>query len=325
MYGKLAGTRSREKVVYRGVASYPRSSLLPTVAFITAAGSVGCDPNEFEDVVLPGGDGAAISGKGAFRFTDPATNRSLDIFYLVPEAAEAATPIVITLHGSGRSASGMRDSWEAKAREKSFIVAAPLFDDDTYPGGSGYNLGNVFDNGNSAIGLNPRSEWAFTLIEPLFDELKRQTNNTSARYDVFGHSAGGQFAHRLVLFIPDGRYNRVLAANPGWYTMPDVTVDFPYGLGDSPFSSAPPAYFDRELVVYSGSEDTNPNSAGLRRNAEADRQGLHRVERANYFFQESRQLAESQGVSYLWQFVNVPGIGHDSSGMSRAAADYLFP
>src|SRR5271155_4121645 len=43
---------------------------------------------------------------------------------------------------------------------------------------------------------------------------------TSKTYYLYGHSAGGQFAHRLVLFMPNARYQRVVAANPGYYTMP---------------------------------------------------------------------------------------------------------
>ena len=51
--------------------------------------------------------------------------------------------------------------------------------------------------------------------------------NTSADYYLFGHSAGAQFVHRLLLMVPDGRYAALVAANAGWYTVPDKSIDYP--------------------------------------------------------------------------------------------------
>ena len=62
-----------------------------------------------------------------------------------------------------------------------------------------------------------REKWAFSTIEHLFDEMRVD----QASYVLFGHSAGGQFAHRMALFRPDSRASVIVAANPGWYTMPE--------------------------------------------------------------------------------------------------------
>lgn len=61
-------------------------------------------------------------------------------------------------------------------------------------------------------------------------------------YVIYGHSAGGQFSHRLCYFegmMSAGhpeypRIEKALIANPGWYTMPDTSMYYPYGLDRTP-------------------------------------------------------------------------------------------
>ena len=47
---------------------------------------------------------------------------------------------------------------------------------------------------------------------------------------MFGHSAGGQVLHRLAIFRPNNKADRILASNSGWYTIPTITNIFPTGL-----------------------------------------------------------------------------------------------
>ena len=54
------------------------------------------------------------------------------------------------------------------------------------------------------------------------------------RYHIYGRSAGGQFVHRLALFVPEARCEAAITANAGWYTVPTFAGDgFPYGLKGS--------------------------------------------------------------------------------------------
>lgn len=296
---------------------------------------LGCDPNNY---VAPTSDSQEVNvddpaqapwlGKGVFTFDtyEPLANKPVNVFYYVPQNATTDSPIVFVFHGTNRNAEDYRDAWISKAEEYGVMVFAPEFRTAFYAGSSGYNLGNVFTNGESPTeaGLNDSSVWTFSMIEPLFDEIVSHTQNNSDAYYLFGHSAGGQFVHRFVLFMPDARYDKAISSNSGWYTMPDANIEFPYGLGVTPITSSATSYFARELIVQIGELDTNPESAALRHTAEADAQGQHRYERAYYFFNESKVLAEAMDAEFAWKIIEVPDTGHDNVKTSRHAADYLF-
>ena len=79
----------------------------------------------------------------------------------------------------------------------------------------------------STIGKVPREKTVFATVEHLFDEMRVDQKT----YVLFGHSAGGQVAHRMALLFPENRASVIVAANPGWYTMPDYRkekVDNPF-------------------------------------------------------------------------------------------------
>jgi len=284
---------------------------------------LGCDPVVLEEPT----EGNELIGKGTFRFDSEDLARAIDVHYYVPRTATDASSVVIALHGNNRDAEGTRDNWISKAEQYSRLIFAPEFSDAGFPRSSGFILGNVFVNGNDPDGAAPRdpSQWAFSYIEPLFDEIISRTSRSLASYDLVGHSGGAQFAHRFVFFEPEGRYRRVVVANAGWYSAPTDDVDFPYGLAGSPAVDAEPRrIFDREMIVFVGELDTDPNSFSLRHTPEADLQGQNRRERADWFFEEGRRRAEEAGVPYRWEFAEAPGVGHDSRLMIQRAADLLF-
>ena len=163
-----------------------------------------------------------LVGTDSFRFTHQATlkNDEIDIFYHIPQVNSVTTPIVFVFHGGARNPRTYRDSLISKADELGFIVIAPGLPSSLFPGGDGYNLGNVFVDGDnpSAGTLNDESDWAFSIVEPLFDHVKQQLGSQVSEYSVFGHSAGGQFSHRLLFFKPDARISKMVASASGWYT-----------------------------------------------------------------------------------------------------------
>lgn len=144
-------------------------------------------------------------------------------------------------------------------------------------------------------------------------------------HNIFGHSAGAQFAHRFLMFKPQAKYNRIVAASAGWYTMQDNQLDFPYGLKASPIENDDLSYiFSTPLTVMIGTADNDPNAPSLRHTSQAEAQGANRLERAQYFFTESRQLALVQGLTFNWQYKTLPLVGHDFNATGLAAADLLF-
>jgi hypothetical protein len=253
--------------------------------------------------------------------------KPINVFYNIPNGNRTNMPIVLLFHGEERNAQDYRDLWVNASNQYGFMVFAPEFSVADFPGGSSYIIGNVYQDGNypTAVTLNNESVWTFSIVEPLFDYLKINSGSAALSYDMFGHSGGGQFVHRFVMLKPNARYNRAVAANSGWYTVPDGVASFPYGIMNCPITSiSPNNYFSRKLYVTVGALDNNGSDASLRHNTASDLQGLNRLERANYFFSKSQIYANSVQAAFNWQFHTVPNSGHDAVLMSNDAISLLF-
>jgi hypothetical protein len=285
-----------------------------------------CD--NYEETMALGPEEQIGHGTGFFRFNYQATDRMIpmDIYYHVPDGDFGSMPILFVLHGAGRNAVEYRNAWVGEANSHKFIVITPKFSSDAFPGGDAYNLGNVFVDGDnpSATTLNPEQDWAFSVIEPLFDEIKSQLGNSSDTYNMFGFSAGAQFAHRFLMFKPNARVNKMVASAAGWYTIPDESINFPYGIKNSPIGNIEPSsYFSKNMTLQIGTLDNNPNANALRRNPVVDQQGTNRYDRAFYMFNVSNTIAENQGVTFNWQIVETPGNGHDNRNAVEQAVQIM--
>ncbi|MEC9465378.1 MAG: hypothetical protein VX834_06320 [Myxococcota bacterium] len=283
----------------------------------------GCDPNNY---IEPETDTPLLVGKGVFSFQEyaPLANKPINVFYYVPSTATPSSEVVFIIHGNNRNAEDYRDAWVTKAEEYGLVIVAPEFNQALFSGSSNFLLGNVFADGEnpSPATLQAEEVRTFALIEPLFDSILTKTGNNSEHYTMFGHSGGGQFLHRFLIFVPHGRYERVVAANAGWYTVPDDAISFPYGLGMTSHNDQ--SFFERSLIIHIGTLDDNPNSGALRHTEEADAQGMHRYARAHHFYARSQAIADQTTHSFNWLIEDVEGVGHDHEGMSQYAADYLF-
>lgn len=268
-------------------------------------------------------------GSGFFTYSKyrPLQEKPIRVFYYIPSGIMDSMPILLVFHGDDRDAQAALNSWTQAADQHRFMVFAPEFSSSYFPGGDGYNLANMFVDGDNPTPQtqNPDSIWTFSLIEPLFDEIKTRTNNQSNDYVAFGHSAGSQFLSRFLLFKPESRMKLAICANAGWYTVPDFQVKFPYGLQQSPMSETKlKSAFAKNMLVLLGKMDTNPNSPGLRHNPQADAQGLNRLARGRYFFSESQKIAESMFTTFNWRQSEVAGVGHDQALMAKNALPFAL-
>jgi pimeloyl-ACP methyl ester carboxylesterase len=230
------------------------------------------------------------------------------------------------LHGTERNANQYRNAIIVKAESKGFIVIAPEFSEQNFPGGDAYNLGNVFEDGDnpSANTLNPENEWTFSIIEPLFDYVKTQINNNNTQYHVFGHSAGAQFVHRFLMFKPTARVANAVISAAGWYTFPNNVV-YPYGQSQSPLENMSiSSFLSKKVFVQVGQFDNNPNDAGLRHTVLADAQGLNRKDRAENYYDFCQQLALNSNITFNWAFNSVANADHDYIKASENAANLIF-
>ncbi|EAZ95248.1 hypothetical protein FBBAL38_09674 [Flavobacteria bacterium BAL38] len=291
---------------------------------------ISCSKDEVSknaDIATPIDNLSTGSGLFTFTYNVVSFNKTMNIYYYIPENKTASTPILFVFHGTERNASDYRNTLITKAQLLGFIVIAPEFSEQNFPGGDGYNLGNVFIDGDnpSASSLNPESEWTFSIIEPLFDFVKTQINNTNGTYYMFGHSAGGQFVHRFLMFNPIARVEKAVVSASGWYTFPTNTIVFPYGTNQSPLENMSSSlFFDKKVYVQVGENDDDPNAAGLRHNSFADAQGLNRKERAINYFQFCEQLATTNAMNFNWTFRIVSNANHDYNEAAENAVSSLF-
>jgi hypothetical protein len=270
-----------------------------------------------------------LEGTGSFVFTsdENLANKTLSVFYHVPSNADESSPVLFVFHGAERNGRFSRDQLINIANQKNCILVCPKFSEATFPGGDAYNLGNIFTDGDnpSASNLNDESLWTFTIIEPLFDYIKLESISEANTYDIFGHSAGAQFAHRFLIFKPEARLNKSVIAGSGWYTMLDKTISFPYGLANSPAEQIDLSnLYSKEIHIVIGDQDNDPNFPGLRHNSTVDTQGLNRLERANYFFNQAEINANNLSQAFSWQQDILPGIGHNFTAYGIFALGVLY-
>jgi poly(3-hydroxybutyrate) depolymerase len=260
-------------------------------------------------------------GKWSFVFTDAKghADRPIRVYTYRPRGCDTRCPIVFVMHGVKRDASAYRDHWELVADNYNVLVVAPEFAGRYWPKAAEYNLGGV-------AGQPDREKWAYSAIEHLFDEVRDGQNG----YSIFGHSAGGQFVQRMALFRPDNRASVMVAANPGWYAMPEwrkekASHPYPYSLVESPVGEAElKRALQRRFVLLLGEKDSDPDHENLNQSEGAKRQGASRVDRGETFFKAATAAAGELGVKFAWELNEVPDTAHDGAAMSRIAAQMLY-
>lgn len=265
--------------------------------------------------------GALPAGSGVARF-EGLPGKAMRVFYHRPAAFRSRSPILVVLHGVRRNAGRYRDAWRDLSGREGFLVLAPEFARADFPGGRAYNRGNMRTAAGDPV---PPRAWSFNAVERLFDAARRWTGSTREGYLLFGHSAGAQAAHRMITFMPYLRVERAVAANAGWYAMPDRSAPFPYGLQGSGADDAQlRAAFARRLIVMLGDADNDPNHRYLNNSDGARRQGAHRLARGLAYFDRAKALARKLGAPFGWRLEIVPDAGHSTKQVRDAALRALL-
>ena len=243
-----------------------------------------------------------------------------------PRHCDADTPVLFVHHGINRNGYDYRDYWLPLVDEAGVLVVAPEFSKEMFPGSRWYNFGNLQDEAGES---QPREQCTYAIVGRLFEALRTAGVTRQAGYGLFGHSAGGQYVHRLLSLGFRDKVVAAVTANAGTYAMPDLSVDFPYGLGSTGEGGTG---VDEEgvrvllrfrLTVMAGTADIDNTSANFPKEPQAMLQGATRHERAHRYIANAREAAVRRGFPCAWTIIDVPDVAHDGERMSAAAAPVL--
>lgn len=240
--------------------------------------------------------------------------KKIPVCYYCPMKTSPMTRVVFILHGSGRNGKVYRDEWQRYASLYNFIVICPVFSEKDFPY-EDYNLGRVYDYDHKRY--RKPEEWSFNVIEKLFDFVKQDRQLKAEAYCLFGHSAGAQFVHRMVLFMPQARFSMAIANGAGDYTAPVLNEVFPTGLkGTRATEESLEKSFGEELIVMMGAKDLVSKTMP----AEGHFDEYDRVWRARIFFEKSKSEALRRGVPFKWRFILVPNADHNNPVYAEVAS-----
>lgn len=276
-------------------------------------------------------------------------SKRIEVHYYKPRGFTARSPVLLVLPGSGRDGDEYRDAWiETSERAKvlvfSLTYAEADYDFATYqmsgivkdlkirnmPRGPDGQPPDSLHLRDEDISLNPNPDpdaWIFSDFDRIFGIVAQAAKSSRTTYDVFGHSAGAQIAHRSVLLNPRSKADRIVAGNSGMYSLPDTETALPIGLKDLGVTPETlRAAFGKRLTLLLGELDNDGEKGGNHLHTPLfDQQGVDRLSRGKYFFKAGQDAAAKLNAPLNWKLQIVPGVGHDFRAMSRAAGALLYP
>jgi poly(3-hydroxybutyrate) depolymerase len=232
----------------------------------------------------------------------------LPVFLTYPSNLSEDLNIIFVMHGANRDPKKYLEPWLRLVTKHNLFVVAPLFE-KKYFLTEDYQQGAVL---NKNFQPNKVENQSCFIIEEIFNFLKKDYSLSSPTYNIYGHSAGAQFVHRMVLLYPNPKIKKAIAANAGWYTFPDFKIDYPHGLkntGRTPKELISLA-FQLDLTILIGGDDTQATGDPLlRRDETTDKQGICRFTRAMNFMREAYYQF---GIHPIWRSFIIPNVAHEN-------------
>ncbi len=225
----------------------------------------------------------------------------LETDILIPDQP-ASQPPLVALHGISRNAAEMVEAFSEVAELAGRIVIVPHFTAQNWP---------VYQR----ITRRARPDRA---LLAMLATLRTMAPELREPVDLFGFSGGAQLAHRFAMLYPE-RIGKLQLGAAGWYTLPDDSASYPYGLCSAEGTERPWSrrmrsglgrFLEREITVYVGQNDTLREDS-LRVNAALDaQQGPHRVARAQNYVACIRRQQEQRGLPVTARLVELPSCDH---------------
>jgi tetratricopeptide (TPR) repeat protein len=247
-------------------------------------------------------------------------NRDVDVFIVVPKTLSQNTRAISIIHDSLRYARSNLAGWVNWSIQNDYVAIAPQFPPNEWSY-TGFSEGNMFSGVDGTGVLNEKPQWTFTIIDDIMNKSIAALGLKNTTYDMFGHSGGGRFIHRFMMFLPESRIRFAFPANPGLWTLPSISIDFPWGVRHKNLSYTEQDVLDwtnRKMIIARGMNDTR-RDYGVDTTPEGDLQGPNRFLRAELAFDMARVL----NPELEWEMMDVPNCGHSDICTGRYAQDYI--
>ena len=217
----------------------------------------------------------------------------------IPSAMLPDAPVVVSVHGILRNATHQANRLTQMCEERGALLVVPIFDDDEHP--DYQRLGRQ--------GRGIRSDLA---LNRCLEEVAVLTGADVSQNILIGFSGGAQLVHRYAMVHPH-RVVRAIVVAAGWYTFPDPSERYPFGI--RPARSLQGVNFNPEqflrvpINVLVGLDDVG--STNLRSTDRVNaQQGTTRLERARRWVSAMRRAAWAFGLEPLLTLTEVEGVDH---------------
>jgi hypothetical protein len=262
-----------------------------------------------------------VSPPWGFVFKDWA-GEPVDVIVYIPGGAHENTDILMVVPGASRDTQRFHASWLSLAKEDTFVVVTIGANTKHFPDEYSYNAGNVVDKRGNLVSAD---RWLFSAIEKIFNKVKEKYGLQTKKFHLFGHSAGGGFVHRYMLFMTEAPVVKAVAANPAFVTLPDKTVGYPFGLKNIPINNKMISrWLEKKMAIILGADDTGPRSKPLSNGLQARKQGPNCLSRGKRLFREAKKEAKKREANFGWSLKIVPRVGHDNRLIAPHAKFFLF-
>ncbi|UCF91156.1 MAG: hypothetical protein JSW39_23235 [Desulfobacterales bacterium] len=259
-----------------------------------------------------------LAGRVISRWLDGDPDQSYLLY--IPHNAGVGAPVFVTVHGLARHAQEQALSFAPLAERYGMVLVAPLFPRHRF---ADYQC----------LGYMGKGERADLALDRIMAEVGFLTGAKTDKIYLFGYSGGGEFAHRYALAYPQ-RVVRLAAAAAAWYTFPDPSVKFPFGLKAVPYPPPipynPQHFLSVPACVMVGETDVDRSVTPGRSRRLERQQGADRLERGRNWIQAMAAAAQKHHLNTPFHFQVLPACGHsfrqcmDQGGMGRLIFDFLL-
>jgi hypothetical protein len=127
-----------------------------------------------------------------------------------------------------------------------------------------------------------------------------------------------------MMFGEDMRIEKAAIGSAGWYTFLN-DEPFPFGTKNIELNNSRKKWFlSREVLFILGKNDNDPNHSSLNSNKEAKKQGMHRYQRGQNYFNNLINYSDNSKLPFRWRYKSVDGLDHNVEGMTDAAIPFLL-